>query len=440
MVIKGSARGATKADGIKLAKHLVSSENETVSIVAMNGVAATDLASAIEEMRLLAAGTRARQALYHASINLDRAEAPTLTREQWLEAACELGKRLGMEENARLIVQHVKRGRPHIHVVWSRVHPVSLKLARDSHNYRTHEQTSRFLEEKWRLRPVDGAFTRPKGTPRPVAIATHKDWQAAERTGVRVADVADRLKQAWDSTTTARAFQRAVEAEGWHLARGRRACVVLVDHAGTPHSIPRRLQVKAAIAHRRLKALTGLPTVEEAKATGRNVMPKKTAYGAARRRRDDRDREPIHPLSPDYWKALGYEVEAFVDHLAVKLSPTTTLLDHGDRMVLDRAGEPTDEEIRLLVTAGRERGWTEIRFFGGSADFQKRARLEALRQGYRLDQISLECEDGKPKPLAAVPMPEHIRAKLLPAEPEPTPAAPTPELPAPAAPAPEFRP
>jgi hypothetical protein len=126
--------------------------------------------------------------------------------------------------------------------------------------------------------------------------------------------------------------------------------------------------------------------------------------------------------------------------LAVHLSPTTTLLDHGDRIVLDRAGEPSDEEIRLLVTAGKERGWTEVRFFGGSADFQRRARLEALRQGYRLDQISLECEDGKPQPLAAAPMPEHIRKKLAPpAEPEPTPTDPLPGTPAPA-PAPEMRP
>jgi len=440
MIIKGSARGATRADGIKLAKHLISTENETVSVIAMEGVASTDLTAAIEEMRLLSVGSRGRHGLYHASINLDRCEAPVLAYEQWLEAVAELGRRLGLEGHAHVVVAHVKHQRPHLHVVWSRVHPVTLKLGRDSHNYRIHEQTSRHLEEKWRLRAVDGAFTRKRGTPRPVAAATHADWQASERTGIRVTDVADKLKQAWTSATTAAAFQRALAAEGWQLCRGRRG-VVLIDHAGTPHSIPRRLGLKAAVVHKKLAALNlaSLPTVEKAKQTRRNVMPR-TQYGAARRRRGDRAPAPAPvPLSPEWWQKLGYEVESFADHLAVKLSPITTLLDHGDRLVLDRAGEPTDEEIRLLVTAGRERGWTEIRFFGGSADFQKRARLEALRQGYRLDQISLECEDGKPRPLSAAPMPDHIKAKLLPPAPEPTPAALPPEAPAPA-PTLEYRP
>jgi len=434
MVIKGSAR---QAKG--LAEHLLSTENESVSIIAMDGVVSTDLAGAIKEMGLLAtSGSRAHNGLYHASINLDREEAPTLTKKQWLESVAELGRRLGMDGHQHVVVQHVKRGRPHIHVVWSRVHPVTLRLARDSHNYRKHEECSRQLEERFHLRPVDGAFTRPKNTPRPVAIASHKCWQAAERTGITVSSVAEKLSRAWHGTTTARAFQRSIEADDLTLARGRRG-IVVVDAAGTSHSIPRRLQMKAGVVHKRLATLTGLPTVEEVKASGRNVMPRKNQYRAACRRRDDREPAPPSVLSPEWWRKRCFEVKAFADHLAVKLSPTTTLYDHGDRMVLDRVGEPTDEEIKLLVTAGHERGWKEIRFFGGPA-FEKRCRLEALRQGYRLDQISLANEDGLPKPLTAVPMPEHIRKKLAPpADPEPVPTDVVPDNPAPA-PAPELRP
>lgn len=442
MVIKGSARGATRADGIKLAKHLLSGENESVSVISLDGVAATNLAEAIEEMRLLAMGTRAGHGLYHASINLDRVEAPTLTQAQWLECVDELGHRLGMDGHARAVVQHVKRGRPHIHVVFSRVHPLTLKVARDSHNYRIHEQTSRALEERLQLRPVIGAHTRPKGTRRPVAVATHDDWQAQERTGVSVADLADTLRQAWNGTTTASAFKKAVEAEGWCLARGRRG-IVLVDHAGTPHSIPRRLQLKAADVHKRLATLNAasLPTVEDAK-KGNRPMPQTRKFTANRGRRRQADVELMptnSPLSPDYWLGLGYTVEQFPTHLTVALSPNTQLHDYGDTLTLERAGEPTDEEIRILVAAGKARGWTEIRFFGGSEEFQKRARLEALRQGYSMEQISLECEDGKPRPLAASPMPDHIRRKLAPppAEPEQMPTLPAP---VPESPAPEFRP
>jgi len=71
-------------------------------------------------------------------------------------------------------------------------------------------------------------------------------------------------------------------------------------------------------------------------------------------------------------------------------------------------GEPTDEEVRQLVTAGRDKGWATVRFIGGSADFQGRARQEALREGYRTEQISLECEDAMaPVPTIAAPSGRH---------------------------------
>jgi hypothetical protein len=121
-------------------------------------------------------------------------------------------------------------------------------------------------------------------------------------------------------------------------------------------------------------------------------------------------------LNPGYWIALGLEVDELSDAIRVKLPGGAILWDRGDRLTLSRAGEPTDDEIRILVAAGKARGWQEIRLTGGSTEWQRRARLEALRQGYRLDQVSLECEDGDPKPLAAqpMPMPEHVRRKLLP--------------------------
>jgi hypothetical protein len=65
-----------------------------------------------------------------------------------------------------------------------------------------------------------------------------------------------------------------------------------------------------------------------------------------------------------------------------------------------------------MVSAGKARGWESIRFSGGSPEFQRRARLEALRQGYDISQISLECEDGTPK--VASMMPDHIKRLVAP--------------------------
>jgi hypothetical protein len=96
-----------------------------------------------------------------------------------------------------------------------------------------------------------------------------------------------------------------------------------------------------------------------------------------------------------------------------------------------------------MVAAGKARGWEGIRFTGGTPEWQRAARLEALKQGFPLEAISLECEDGqKPPVAAALPMPDHVRRRLNPPKPpeEDAPAQmPTPALPAPEPSAPGYR-
>ena len=421
MIIKGSSRGQSRANVVQLARHLLADENEAVSVIQLKGVVSTDLHQTIEQMRLVSLGTRARRGLYHASINLDRDEAPTMTEADWLEAVDTLELQMGLTGHQRIVVQHVKRGRPHIHIVWCRAHPESLKIVSDSHNYKKHELCSRELEERFGLRQIEGVFTRKPGAPRPVARATHSDHQAQERTGIKVDDVAGILQHAWTCTTTAQQFKTAIERQGLVLAQGYRG-IVVVDSAGTPHSIPRRLQLKAGEVNRRLASLdsNSLPTVDALKLNRRNEM-RDSQYERPKRRprkqytaQSNSPQPTKAPLSPDYWTKSGFHVETFPCFLLVTLSATTTLEDHGDHLTLNCPGEPSDDDIRLMVEAGKAKGWQSIRFFGGSPEFQKRARLEAMRQGFPLDRISLECEDGQPKPEMTMPMPEHIRKKLQP--------------------------
>lgn len=438
MIIKGSSRGGSRSDAIRLAKHLLSAENEVALVLELRGVGATDLHGAIEEMRAISLATRSRRPLYHSSISAAPSEARTMTLRQWVEAANELEHRLGLDGHQRALVQHVKNGRAHMHVVWSRIDPVTLKVTHDGQNYRIHEQCARALERRWRHKPILGAHTRPKGTRRPVAAVTHRDHQAERRTGILVANLAATLKHCWRSSPNGKAFAAAVEAEGWCLASGRRG-IVLIDDAGTPHSIPRRLAIKAAEVRRQLRDLdpATLPTVEDAKRlqpTRSPIMARKfSATSNARRRRpgQDADTDTAAPISPIYWHGLGYQTTLDGTVLYVVLPGGARLADHGHHLVLERDGEPTDQDIATLVAAGKARGWETIRFYGGSVEFQKRARIEALRQGYRLDQISLECEDGLPKPDLVMKMPDHIKRRLMPDPapdrlPAPPPSEPTP--------------
>ncbi|MEI7607538.1 MAG: relaxase/mobilization nuclease domain-containing protein [Rhodospirillaceae bacterium] len=447
MIIKGSARGATTTDIEKLAKHLLSAENEDVSILEFSGVTDTSLASALLEMRTLSLASRTMRSIYHASINLDRNEAPAITDQRWLEAADELQHRLGLDGHARVVVRHRKKNRDHVHIAFCRVHPETLKAGRDGHNYRVHEQTSRCLEARWHLRPVVGVHTRRPGTPRPVARATHDDWQAAERTGIRVDDVAAILSASWAATKDGRTFLKAIEARGLILARGRRG-IVVVDSAGTPHSLPRRLHLKAADVQSRLRDIdqSRLPTVENIQKSRIAPKPKlkgndiamdttqafRASPGPSKRQRKSQSMAERE----NYWKSLGFTPELKFGALTVIFPNGTRLFDRGDEIALFRNGDPTDDEIKMMVAAGKSRGWTAIRLSGGTPEFQRRARLEALRQGYRAEDISLECEDSQSRPLSAAgPMPDHIRRTLAP----PTPPVPADTPPQPA-PAPETTP
>lgn len=113
MVIKGSSRGQTKSNTRELANHLMSSENEEVRVLQLDGVATDNLHDSLEEMRLLSLGSRTRKCLYHSSINITSDESKRMTDDRWLEAVQELETELGLSGHQKAIVIHNKKGREH---------------------------------------------------------------------------------------------------------------------------------------------------------------------------------------------------------------------------------------------------------------------------------------------------------------------------------------
>jgi hypothetical protein len=454
MIIKGSARGQSAADVGRLARHLLAAENEAVAVLQLRGVVASGLAEALAEMRAISMATRTRRPLYHASISVTVEESRRMSARQWVEAADALEQALGLTGHQRGLVQHSKKGRTHLHVVWGRVHPVSLKVAHDGHTYAKHERVARTLEALWRLTPVVGVHSRPQGIRRPRAAMSHQDWQAQSRTGVSAAEVAEALRQAWDTSPDGRAFAVALRQQGLTLARGRRG-ILAVDAAGTPHSLSRRLGLKAEAVRRKLADLdpAKLPSVEDAKVNPSPIRsidmaqtnrkpPRQFPAAAQARRKPPRPGQPAPdatPPNPDYWTGLGCPVEEVAGVLLVTLPSGTRLEDRGDQMRFH--GEPSPADTAALVAATKARNWQGLRLSGGTPEWQRAARLEALKQGFDLADISLECEDGQKPPVAAMAMPDHIRRRLgLPKPPEEDTSAPTPEAPAPEPAAPVWRP
>ena len=233
MIIKGGARSS----GGFFAYHLMKTEeNERVEVKEMRGLLADTVSEAFQEMRMVAAGTRADNYFYHASIN-PRADE-MLTPEQWDIAVDTLEKNLGLTDHARFQVEHEKDGRTHRHIVWSRVDLDTMTVTPASGNYLAHDKTRAELEQEFSHEP-----TPP--TPQPSQrksreIADWENFRAAE-SGINPAEMKAEITELWQQSDGGRAFQAAIEEKGYLLAKGDRRDFVLIDPAGDIHSLARRI-------------------------------------------------------------------------------------------------------------------------------------------------------------------------------------------------------
>lgn len=265
MIIKGG----TRSGGRMLAEHLERADtNETVQLLDVRGTAATDLDGSFREMVAVASGTRCKKPLYHASINTARDER--LTPEQWRHSVETLEKALGLTDQPRAVVRHVKDGREHVHVVWSRIDAENMKAISDSNNYYRHEEVARQLEQEFGHRAVEGVHTGDKSKARPVAEANQAEQeQAAAGRAMPVKLAKGQLTAAWDETLTGQEFADRIGEQGYTLARGNERDFVIVDWKGGVHSPRRRIVgMKAADIEARFSDIDpdSLPSVADARA------------------------------------------------------------------------------------------------------------------------------------------------------------------------------
>lgn len=263
MIIKGGSRKS----GSFFARHLMKAQdNERVSIAEMKGLYADDLTEAFREMRLLAAGTRADNYFYHASIN--PREDERLTPEQWKFAVDRLEDNLGLSGHVRFQVEHEKEGRTHRHIVWSRVDPDTMTITSDSFTYQAHDKTRAELEREFHHEPTPPTPQPSKRKSREIA-----DWEnfRAQESEIDPKVVKAEVTALWKQSDSAGAFVAALEDAGYTLCQGDRGYCI-IDQAGDVHSLARRIEgVKTADVKTRLSGvpLDDLPTVAEASAAVR---------------------------------------------------------------------------------------------------------------------------------------------------------------------------
>src|SRR5207249_7425546 len=98
--------------------------------------------------------------LYSLSLNPDPRQG-TLTRKQYLDFIERTEKKLGLGEHGRVVVFHVKHGREHCHVVWTRIDERKMKAVQLSHDHQS-------------LRTVVRGFARDHGLSLPSSMQKNR--------------------------------------------------------------------------------------------------------------------------------------------------------------------------------------------------------------------------------------------------------------------------
>lgn len=255
--------------GQDLAAHLLnSSDNEYMEVADLRGAVADDLQGAFAEWEAQAAAlTKCKNYLYSLSVNPDQSQGH-LSRDQYLDYIDRVEDRLGLTNQPRAVVFHIKDGREHAHVVWSRVDAVNEKAIHMAFDHDKLMMVTREFARDHDLK-LPAGYNKEKGAQK-TPQATLYDMAQKRQTGLSKQDHIDKVSSIWSQSDSPKAFVNGLAANGYMLATGKRPYVV-VDFYGGIHALPRLIADKSTRA-KDIRAFLeneypseSLPTVEESK-------------------------------------------------------------------------------------------------------------------------------------------------------------------------------
>jgi hypothetical protein len=249
------------------ANHLLSSENDRARIVKSYGLRSENVLDMLNEMDAFAKGTRCENYFYQ--MNLNPRGNERLTEEQWDRVREIAEKHHGFDGQAYFVVEHVKNGRVHQHIVWSRIDLETMRAIPDSHDARCNHAIAREIERELGLERVTGPYDREPGEPRPKRAPEPWEMYRGMKTGLDPRDVEAEVTELFQQSDSGKAFQAALEQHGYMLVQGDRRGFVILDSAGKDHSLARRIDgvnTKELNAFMRDVDRQALPTVEAGKA------------------------------------------------------------------------------------------------------------------------------------------------------------------------------
>lgn len=166
--------------------------------------------------------------VFHAQNRLPADEE--LTREQWMKIADREEKRLGFDDQPRIVTFHIHGdGERHMHIGWCRI-DLENERAIDPGMYKNHlKQLARDFEREFDLRELDGT-RKPEDRAKAPGRAEEEE---SRRLGTNVREIRTTILDCLERADGGKGFKAALEERGFVLANGdRRDCFVVIDQAG----------------------------------------------------------------------------------------------------------------------------------------------------------------------------------------------------------------
>lgn len=256
MILKASQRG----NAGELAKHLLNkSENEHIEVHAISGFVADNIPSALQEIHAVSLGTKFQQPLFSVSLSPPKGEAASV--QDFEEAIAQIAEKTGLDKQPHIIVFHEKKGRRHCHVVFSRINIEKMTAINLPFYKNKLMEISKdlYLKHDWNL--PQGHIDRQLRNP---LNFTREQWQQSKRLNEDPRLIKQRLKECWAISDNKKTFYKALEQQGFYLAKGDRRGFAL-DWRGEVYSLSRWLGVKSKELKERLGEPKNLPSVDALK-------------------------------------------------------------------------------------------------------------------------------------------------------------------------------
>tara|TARA_R110002110_G_scaffold415030_2_gene647550 strand:- start:782 stop:2140 length:1359 start_codon:yes stop_codon:yes gene_type:complete len=257
MIIKASQRGGAR----NLANHLASTrDNDHVTVHEVRGLCGQSLHAALLEIEAVSHGTKCQQPMFSVSFNPPLNEE--VSHSTFDDAFARLERKMGLEDQARVVVYHEKEGRRHAHVVWSRIDVDEMKSIRMSHFKTKCTELSRdlYLEHGWDM--PDGFQKERKRDPFDLSNA---EWQQCKRRKIDPRDIKALCRDAWARSDNLGGFRHALEEKGLFLCRGDKRGFVVLDHQSHVFSLTRYGGIRKKELEFKLGKPDLLGTVEQTK-------------------------------------------------------------------------------------------------------------------------------------------------------------------------------